>query len=180
MSQLAVITLILGILALAGGLSGVFAPEPILRAVEKFPRSVWPGRLLAAVDFVWAALALVPMHLGHFDAWKIHLYWLAPVCIFLCVKYMNDLLSPRALGGLLLLAAGVVLNIARWHPSAWRLVMVLLAYSWIGFGLSWLLEPWWFRRIARFVLKTEKTVRLCGFFKALFGIGLLLLALFVY
>lgn len=179
MSGIAVTALILGILAIGGGLLAAKAPEAVRRGMERYPRSVWPGRILAAIDMVWAAYAVSLMHLGGFDVLKVHLYWLAPVCIVLAVRYLDEMLSVRALGGLLLLAAGPMLNAARWHPSAWRLVIPVIAYLWIVFGLLWLLEPWWFRRMTLRV-QSLQLIRYGGIFKALFGIGLIVLALRVY
>lgn len=181
MSGLSVVAFLIGLLALTGGGISLLAPARIRAGVAAFPRSVWPGRILAAIDLVWAAYELSLMHLGMFDAWKVHLYWLTPVAIFLCIKYLDELLSPRALGGFLLLLAGPVLDIARWHPSQWRLVVTVFAYVWILLGLTFLLSPWWFRRIAVPLTGAGDTaVRITGALKALFGLGLIALALFVY
>ncbi len=151
----------------------------VRRGMGNYPRSVWPGRILLAIDMVWAAYAVTLMHLGGFDAWKMYLYWLAPVLIVVGCLYLDELLSVRALGGLLLLAAGPLLNVARWHPSAWRLVITLMAYLWIVAGLFFVLEPWWFRRMAR-RMQSLQLIRFGGVFKVLFGAGLIALALLVY
>lgn len=181
MSELSVVALLIGLLALAIGGISLAAPARVLAGTERFPRSVWPGRILAAIDLVWAAYELTRMHLGMFDAWKVHLVWLTPVSIYLCIKFMDDLLSPRALGGLFLLAAGPVLDIARWHPSDWRLVITVIAYLWIVLGLTLLLEPWWFRRLMpRIAGTTARQVRIGGTLKAIFGLALIALAIFVY
>jgi hypothetical protein len=181
MSELSIVAFLIGLLALAIGGISLAAPARVRAGAEWFPRSVWPGRILAAVDLIWASYNLTLMHLGMFDAFKIHLCWLAPVAIYLCVKYMDELLSPRALGGLFLLAAGPALNIARWHPSEARLVVSLIAYLWIGLGLTFLLSPWWFRRLMpRMVGSNDRQVRIGGALKALAGLGLIALALLVY
>ncbi|MDK2857312.1 MAG: hypothetical protein PWQ29_881 [Verrucomicrobiota bacterium] len=180
MSELSVATILIGLLALAAGGISILAPARVQRGLTAFPRSVWPGRILAAVDLVWAAYGLTLLHLGMMDAWKVHLYWLTPVAIFLCIKYLDELLSPRALGGFLLLAAGPVLDAARWNPSGWRLIVTVIAYLWIGFGLLLLLSPWWFRRIVLLATKNRSALRVGGAVKLFAGIGLLLLALLVY
>ena len=137
--------------------------------------------MLASIDLVWAAYELSLMHLGMFDAFKVHLYWLTPVAIVLCVIYLDELLSPRALGGFLLLIAGSVLDIARWHSSDWRLVVTVIAYLWIVLGLVFLLSPWWFRRLTPWLVgQRDKTVRITGTIKAVAGLGLIALALLVY
>jgi uncharacterized protein YjeT (DUF2065 family) len=181
MSELSIAALLIGLLALTGGTISLLAPAKVRAGVAAFPRSVWPGRILASIDLIWAAYNLTLMHLGTFDAWKVHLYWLTPVAIVLCVVYLDELLSPRALGGFLLLAAGPVLAIARWHPSEWRLIVTTIAYLWILFGLTFLLSPWWFRRIAgRLTGLGDHAVRIIGAIKAAVGLGLIALALLVY
>lgn len=180
MSELSVVAWIIGILAVGAGLFAVCSPSRVREGVIRFPRSIWPGRLLLAVDMVWASYAVTTLHLGGFDAWKVHLYWLAPVCILLGSLYLDDLLSVRALGGLLLLAAGPMLSAARWHPSGWRLVITVMVYLWIGFGLLFLLEPWWFRRLCKWMVRSNGPIRIGGGFKALVGLGLIALAFWVY
>lgn len=180
MSELSWVALLLGLTALTAGAVAWRSPARVRAGLTAFPRSIWPGRVLAAIDMIWAAYALSQMHLGMFDTWKVHLFWLTPVGIVLCIVYLDELLSPRALGGLLLLAAGPVLNIARWHPSDWRLVIAALAYLWIGAGLLFLLSPWWFRRIALFTAKNDAAIHIGGAVKVISGIGLILLAFFVY
>lgn len=179
MLSLAVVASILGILTIGAGLFMVGAPALVRRGVESFPRSVWPGRILLAVDMVWSAYAVTQMHLGGFDAAKVHLYWLAPLCIILGCLYLDDLLSVRALGGLLLLVAGPLLGIARFHPSAWRLVITVMCYLWIIAGLFWVLEPWWFRRVGS-LIRSDSAMRACGAVKTLAGIGFIILAITVY
>ena len=181
MSELSIVALLLGLFALTVGGLSLLIPARIRAGLAAFPRSIWPGRILAVIDLIWAAYALSLMHLGMFDAWKVHLYWLVPVAIFLCVKYLDELLSPRALGGFFLLVAGPVLNIARWHPSEWRLVVTVIAYVWILLGLTFLLSPWWFRRLAPWIAgSNDHVVRITGLIKALAGLGLIALALLVY
>ena len=179
MSMLAVIAWILGTFAIGGGLFALFAPAVVRNGMARFPRSIWPGRILLAVDMVWSAYAVTQMHLGDFDAWKVHLYWIAPVCIVVGCLYLDELLSVRTLGGLFLLAAGPLLNAARWHPSDWRLVITVVAYLWIIVGLLFLLSPWWFRRIVQ-TIRSDGAMRFGGAIKTLIGIGLLALALLVY
>ena len=105
MSPLAITAWILGTLAVGVGLFSACSPAWVRQGLRDFPRSIWPGRILLAVDMVWAAYAVTTLHLGGFDALKIHLYWLVPVCIVLGSLYLDELLSVRALGGLR--AAGV-------------------------------------------------------------------------
>lgn len=181
MSELAVVTLLIGLLALAIGGISVAAPARVREGTARFPRSIWPGRIVVTIDLIWAAYNLTLMHLGMFDAWKVHLYWLTPVAIYLCINYLDELLSPRALGGLFLLCAGPVLAAARWHPSDWRLVVTVIAYLWILLGLTFLLSPWWFRRLMPWIVgSNDRQAQIIGGVKALLGLALIALALSVY
>lgn len=180
MTALSMTSIAIGLAALGGGAVAAARPDPMRAWMQAFPRSLWPGRILAAVDLTWAALELNQMHLGMFGAVKVHLVWLTPLAIWLCITYLDELLSPRALGGFLLLLAGSVLDIARWHPSQARLIITVLAYLWIVFGMLLLLAPWWFRRIALVATRTDSMLRAGGVVKALAGIGLILLGLLVY
>lgn len=179
MVELHLITAAIGLAAFAGGSVAVLAPGRMRSALESFPRSVWPGRVLAALALSWAAWEVSQMHLGRFDAWKPHLLWLTPVAIVLCSLYVDELLAPRALGGLLLLLSRPLLDAVRWHPSDLRLVMSVLGYLWIAAGLVLLLAPWWFRRIARVVARDDCTIRRTGLCKAAAGIALLVLSFFI-
>ncbi len=180
MSPLAITAWILGTLAVGVGLFSACSPAWVRQGLRDFPRSIWPGRILLAVDMVWAAYAVTTLHLGGFDALKIHLYWIAPVCIVLGSLYLDELLSVRALGGLLLLAAGPILGATRWNPSQWRLVVTVITYLWILVGLVFVLEPWWFRRLTAPMLKSDLLIRIGGLFKAAVGFGLIALAFWVY
>ncbi|MCC7299466.1 MAG: hypothetical protein IT583_00095 [Verrucomicrobia bacterium] len=181
MSELSIVTLLLGSLAVAIGGFSLWMPARLRNGNERFPRSVWPGRILVIIDLIWSAYEISLMHLGMFDAWKVHLYWLVPVSIYLCITYLDELLSPRALGGLFLLAAGPVLDAARWNPSGWRVVISVIAYLWILLGLTFLLAPWWFRRLMPWIVGTnDRIARIIGALKAILGFVLIALALFVY
>lgn len=179
MSALAVITLILGLLAIGGGGFAVKSPDTMRRGLEKYPRSVWPGRILLAIDMAWSAYAVNQMHLGGFDALKVHLLWLAPVLTVLGALYLDELLSVRALGGLLLLAAGPILAAVRANEWGWGVIISALCYLWIVAGLFFVLEPWWFRRVFK-RFEAPKTMRTAGIAKIAAGAALVALALFVY
>ena len=98
--------------------------------------------------------------MGFLDAYKGYIYILAPLVFAAIVIYMKELLAARALGGFLLLIAVPILQEARWHDSAWRLLVVVLVYLWIIYGLLLLLSPWWFRKIHKPFIENE------GIFKA--------------
>jgi hypothetical protein len=174
------IAIILGVLATAGGLVGVLRPDLVKRQIEIFPRSVAPAWIFTALCCVLGAQQALKMNMGFLDAYKNYIYVISPAVFFASVVYMKELLAPRALGGFLLLIAVPILQAARWHESPWRLVVVVLVYLWIVYGLVLLMSPWYFRKITAPFMENEPLFKATAFAKTAFGIALLLLGLFVY
>jgi len=174
------IAIIIGILATAGGLAGVLRPDLIKKFAELFPRSTVPAWIFTALCCWLGAKEALGMNMGFLDAYKKYIYILSPAVFIASVVYMKELLAPRALGGFLLLIAVPILQISRWHESAWRLVVVILGYLWIIYGLVLLMSPWYFRKTYAPFMKNEALLKTAAIAKTVFGIALLLLGIFVY
>lgn len=174
------IAILLGVLATAGGLIGIVKPELISRFAELFPRSVVPGWIFTALCCWLGTKEALAMNMGFLDAYKQYIYIISPVVFIASVVYLKELLAPRALGGFLLLIAVPILQVSRWHESAWRLVMVVLVYLWIIYGLLLLLSPWWFRKTYQPFLANKALFKATAYGKTVFGIVLMLLGIFVY
>ena len=174
------IAIILGALATAGGLVGVFRPELIKRFVALFPRSVAPAWIFTALCCWLGAKEALGMNMGFLDAYKKYIYVISPAVFVASVVYMKELLAPRALGGFLCLIAVPILQIARWHESPWRLVVVVAVYLWVIYGIVLLMSPWYFRKVSQPFMENETLFKATAFGKAAFGILLLVLAIFVY
>ncbi len=165
--------LALGALGILAGAAAWFFPAPLRAALEAFPRSKWPGWLLAAIGVFWIAWVVNHAALGRFTGLKPFVPFAAVALFAGMVWLLDELLAPRALGGLLLLIANPLLNGVRWADSAWRLVPVLIAYAWVIAGCMFLLHPWSFRKLARFVAASDGRVRLTGVAKLVAGAVLL-------
>ncbi len=174
------IAIILGMLATAGGLVGVFRPDLVRRFAGLFPRSVVPAWILTALCCWLGAKEALGMNMGFLDAYKKYIYILSPAVFIASVVYLKELLAPRALGGFLLLIAVPILQIARWHESTLRLVVVVLVYLWIIYGLVLLLSPWYFRKFNTPFMENEMLFKGAAITKTALGIILLLLGIFVY
>jgi uncharacterized protein YjeT (DUF2065 family) len=140
------IALVVAAVLLVVSLPFAVAPDRAVAFLGRFPRSRAAGGVLAAVSLFWAAMIVYNAELGRFNSLKPVLMILAVVAFFLVFFLMDELLAPRALGGLFLLAATPVLNAARWHPSALRLVPVLIAYILVLAGMFLVLNPYLFRK----------------------------------
>jgi hypothetical protein len=174
------IAIILGMLATAGGLVGVFRPDLVRRFAELFPRSNAPAWFFMALCCWLGTKEALGMNMGFLDAYKKYIYVISPAVFVASVVYMKELLAPRALGGFLLLIAVPILQIARWHESPWRLVVVVIVYLWIICGLVLLLSPWYFRKMYEPLLANETRFKVAAYGKIALSILLLLLGIFVY
>lgn len=180
MSSLAIAAYAVGGALVLSGVFGLLAPDTLRRAARAFPRSRLPGWLLITLDLAWVSWIIHHAALGRFEPLKPALYVVAPLSLVAIVFLMDELLAPRALGGLLLLLANPVLNAARWHPSDWRLVMTVIAYVWAVAGMVFVLSPFRFRHLAEWATKTNARVRLLALVRLVVGAGLGFLGWGVY
>ena len=174
------IAIILGAGATVGGLVGVFRPKLMKRLIELFPRSMVPAWIFTALCCWLGAKEALGMNMGFLDAYKNYIYFISPAVFVACVVYMKELLAPRALGGFLLLIAVPILETARWNESPLRLIVVVLVYLWIIYGITLLMSPWWFRKLSTPLIKNKTLFKATAISKAALGILLLAMGLFVY
>ncbi len=167
----------LGVVHLLAGVMLLAVPAVVRAGLVRFPRHVWMGRLLAAVALGWSAVLVGEMPLGWFDAYKGWLWVGVPLIYLLVILLMDELLAARALGGLWLLLPAPLLEVARFHPSAWRLLPVVLAYVWVLMGMALVLAPYRFRKWGAVFYSTDGRCR--GLGAALLGLGGLFLGLAV-
>ncbi|HBA84624.1 MAG TPA: hypothetical protein DCZ95_11060 [Verrucomicrobia bacterium] len=180
MFSLAQIASAVGCFILLVNLPAIFAPGKFLQTAKAFPRSKIPAWTLTALDLFWVAWIVLHASLGRFEFVKPALYVAAPLAFLLIAVFMDELLAPRALGGLLLLAANPVLAAARWHPSTWRLAMTVMAYAWVVVGIALVLSPYRFRQAVEWVNPTVERCRAWGMVRCLVGAAVLFLGLVVY
>jgi hypothetical protein len=161
-------------------LPAALRPERYQRVASAFPRNEWAGWILCAVALSWTALIVLHAPLGRFEEWKPALYFVAPGAFVLMVFFLDELLAPRALGGLLLLVANPVLNIARWHPSNLRLVVTVVAYLLVVAGILLVLSPYRFRQATEWSCASRGRCRAVGTVGVALGTVLVVLGLTVY
>jgi hypothetical protein len=179
--SLSILSILVGIVFLPIGLLGLVQPERLTALASWFPRSAWPGRLLAAVALPWAAYfqLITPPVAGHALFTNL-VMWSVPLAFLLILIYLKELLSIRALGGILLLAATPLLKQARLHESSLSIFVTLVTYALIVVGIIWVLSPFrfrhWFERCSATPSRLRNGSLVCTFLGGLFVI----LGLFVY
>ena len=142
--------------------------------LKQMPRNKNIGVAILAIDAVWAWILVTRMDLGEFANIRRMLQLLVPVTFILVINFVDEFLSVRAIGVLLLLAATPILNAAFLEAPASRLFLPVLAYVWITLGLFWVGMPYVMRDQIRWI--TASTGRWNGACAAGGGYGLIVLA----
>ncbi len=138
----------------------------LLRA---FPRSRQIGVALLTIDAVWAFLLVTKMDLGEFTPWRQMILVAIVAGYFLTLIYVDEFLSVRALGILMLLAAEPLLEAAFLKPEASRLLLTLVAYAWATLGLFWVGMPYLLRDQIGWVSKTDGRWRVAALAGLVYG-----------
>ena len=181
MTKLATAAGAIGLLHLVSALAGLYAPDRARRALRAFPRHDVSAWVLTAAALGWSGwLVLHTLPFSNMARIETLVYVGTPVCFFAVVLYVDELLAPRALGGLLLLVAGPVLAAARLHDARLSLVMTLLAYAWIVTGMVLVATPYRFRRMCEPWLRDRARFRGLNLAGLALGLILIILACTVY
>ena len=164
---------LLGLICLLLGVAVAAAPGPLARFYNALPRSQTAGFIVSAIAWVWAGYALWTMELDLLVPFKKFLPIAVLACIPLTWYWLDNLLTCRAFGGILVLFPYELLHAARVHPSPWRLAVVALAYLCIVKGMILLLYPWKMRQAIVWITRRPALFRLAGALNALLGLFLI-------
>ena len=162
-----------GLLLLALGGAALAQPAAAQRWLRAFPRSRGWGTALLLAAAAWSWLLIKNIDLGEFSNWRDRLLILIPVAAFLTWKFVDELLSARALGMLVLLAAEPLLEAAFLRPEASRLWLVSFVYLAILAAMFWIGMPYVLRDQIGWITKSESRWRAAAF--AGIGYGAVLL-----
>ncbi len=180
MSDLAFVTLICGALVFVWGAAMAVFPRGMAAGVGAFPRHVWAGRILAAVDIIWSAWLLLQMNFAWVDAHHMLLYAAVPLAYILVVVFVDDLLAARALGGFLLLVPLPILDSAFVHPAVSRLIMTSFAYLLVILGIVLVWSPFKLRQWTERWINRVPVARAVGLGGIVVGAAMLFLGWRVY
>ena len=180
MMSLQWISILLGVLAVAGGLVCIFRSDLVKRFAELFPRSVIPAWVFTALCCWLGAKEAYSMNMGFLGAYKVYIFLLAPLTFIASVTYLKELLAPRALGGFLLLIAVPIVRTAALSGKPMFQVVVALVYVWIIYGLFLLMSPWWFRKFNAPFMEKERLLKAAALTKTILGVALIALGFTLY
>lgn len=181
MMSLSELSYLIGGVYVALHLPLVIAPQLSRKILKWFPRNFWIGAVFAALALTWSAFEVNDMPLGNFiEGYKWTLLILAPVVLGLILVFMNELLAPRALGGLLLLVANPVLSIQFLSDARGTWVIAGLAYVWVVAGTILVLSPYRFRLAVEKCCGTDRACQVAGGFGVVMGCILIVMGKVAY
>lgn len=178
--DLRLVGFVVGIALIAAHLVAMVHGKTVRGWLKAFPRSKTMGFALLAVDAVWAFWLVATMDLGEFTDYRTALMVLVPAAFFLSLNFVDEFLSVRALGMLLLLLAEPVLEAAFLRPETSRLLLVVLAYAWIVAGMFWVGMPYLMRDQITWLLKSEMRWKAGGILGVAYGAAVLVCAVAFY
>lgn len=173
--SLAVAGFVAGLTLLVLCAAGLLRIETVRGLLPKMARARGIGIALLTVAAAWSWVLLRTMDLGEFSNLRFALLLLVPTGYVLTLLYVEDFLTVRAVGMLLLLMAEPLLEAAFLKPQGSRIVLVVLAYAMIVKGMFWVGMPYLFRDAVDWTVRSTGRVRL-GLAGGL-AYGLILLAL---
>src|SRR2546430_8886073 len=144
-SNLQTAGIVAGSLLVVLSLPGFFKPALVQNWLKRFPRSGIAGIVLLSLALVWSFWLLATMEMGEFSSFRRPLMIVLPIGYVLVLRFVDDLLAPRALGILCLLVAEPLLEAAFFRYETSRLFVTVLAYLLIVAGLFWVTMPYLLR-----------------------------------
>ena len=155
-------SLLLGAILLLKGIFLLAARPQAEQLAKGFARHVWTGRVLATLAWIWAGWALYTMPLELLKPIRQWIPLLVLAAIPLSWYGLTDLLSCRAMGGLLVLFPCPLLLAVREDPSPLRLALVIFAYLAIVMGMCLILYPYYLRRWIDWVIARPLRMQIAG------------------
>ena len=193
MTQLAIISTILGVTVIAARLPGVIAPAKFRAYAVKFPRSIWWGRILMGIATIWAGIVLFGAATnavtdeiratGSAGIWALGRPLViigVPVGFWLVIQFANQFLAVRGGAALMLLIAKVMVDAADASDLTARLVITVMAYLMVIAGTWMAIAPHHMRDVIGVLMASDQRCRAVCSVGVAGGVILVALGLFVY
>ncbi len=172
--------IILGLALLLGHLVACVKKQETQAFLKAFPRDYKWGVILLSIDLVWGMMCLSNMDMGEFFYLRKWFLIIVPVGFVLVLSYVQEFLAVRALGSLMLLVAGIVLEAAFLQPQLSRLLLPTIAYVWIIAGMYFVGMPFLMRNAINWVTANDLRWKLASYGGVAYGAAVLIAALLWY
>ncbi len=172
--------IVLGALLLGTHVLAWLNPASTKSFLKTFPRNYPWAVIILTIDFLWGMLIMANMDMGEFFFLRKYFLMAIPCGYVLVVVYVREFLAVRALGSLMLLAAGPVLAAAFLQPQTTRLLLPILAYAWIIIGMFFVGMPFLMRDWITWTLARPARWLLAVWSGIAYGAAMLILAVTTY
>lgn len=179
-SSLTVYAVVTGSVMLGFCLAWFAFPQTVQTWLAAFPRNVWAGRVLVAVDIALIMRLLLSEGFAWVNAYRPLVFIAAPAAFVIIVIFMDEFLSVRALGGLFLLIPFWIFKAAFMHPSASKLLMTCFAYLLVAAGMVLVWSPCLFRKFVKRANTGAYIGCAIGLLGSSLGAAMIILGLIVY
>jgi len=178
--SLANLSLALGALMVFTAAWGLAKPEGAMDWIKNFPRNETAGWTLTLAGMAWFLWVLSGETLADFEKFRVHFQvFIVATGVGACF-FLKDFLAVRGLAVVLLLLAKLIVDTARWHPSDWRLVLIVLAYALVIKAMWFTVSPWKMRDIIQWATASERRFKMMCSVRLAFALLLMVLGLTVF
>lgn len=172
--------IVLGLALIASHAWAMLKPTEAQAFLREFPRNAFWGTLLLTIGFIWSLLIIQYMDMGEFFHLRRWFLIIVPAGFVGVLFYVREFLAVRALGSLMLLAAGPVLCAAFLQPQVSRLLLPILAYAWIIGGMFLVGMPYLMRDWVQWATSGPSRWKMLSVFGLAYGALLLVVAVIDY
>ena len=175
--SLSLLSLIFGVLVIAGGAFGLAQREKAMEFSRNFPRHEKIGPILILAGMVWFLYILHGENMADFEGYRRPFYGIIIATAVGACFFLKDYLAVRGLAVLMILTAKLIVDTARLHESDWLILLVSIAYAKVVAGMWFTVSPWRMRNMADWATANDNRFKiLCGMRLAL-GVLLVVLGL---
>lgn len=167
--SLSLIALVLGVAVLVSHLFALARPAATTAWLRGFPRNVPVGVVLMLIGTAWFEWNLNNENLDDIAKFKPAMQAAFAILGVASCFFVKDFLSVRGLCVVMLMAAWLVCDVARWHPSPFRIAMTAWAYVWALAGLWWSVQPWRARDAINWVVGSPGRFKLAAIAGVVWG-----------
>jgi hypothetical protein len=180
MTKLALLSTVLGLGVSAPQIYILAKPELAAQAVRKFPRSLVWGYILMGLGTAWFLWNLSLESVADFAPFKPYMYAGFAIAGVLTCIYVQDFLAVRGIALVMMLLAKLMVDVARWSETPWRLIIVGWAYVLACIGIWLTVSPWRLRDLINWATENHTRLRFFSVVRLVFGLFVLILGLTVF
>lgn len=178
--NLSTLSIVLGAVALGGGVYGLLKSSSAIRFTREFPRSLPIGWLFMGISTIWFLYNFKNENIADFESVKSYMLMGFLIIGLGAMIYVRDFLAVRGLAVFVMLLAHTMVESARWAETPWRLVIIVLAYTYVLCGIVWTIQPYRLRDWFLWASASPKRFQSLVFGRLAFGVLLIVLGLTAY